>query len=384
MNRLPGRATRTETARFHARAGAAPGSARVAEALFSLTVSSVGLGSYLGHDDDEADALYRAATSRALALGINVLDTASNYRSQRSERALGAALREAVASGAVAREAVVVASKVGYLPFDGQRPRHLGPWVEERFLKPGIFRREELAGGMHCMAPRYIDHVLEQSRANLGLETIDLYYLHNPESGLDGVARPEWSRRVRAAFEALERAVSDGRIGCYGTATWGGYREPPDREGHLGLEALLALAAEVGGADHHFRAVQLPVNLAMIEALASPTQPSARAGGALRPLLEVAADHGLCVMASASILQGQLTRGLGAELSAAIDAASANHPAGWSDAQRAIQFTRSLPGLHVALVGMKQEAHVEAAAAFGAVAPMPAPSVAELLSRFGD
>src|SRR5262249_25541314 len=151
------------------------------------------------------------------------------------------------------------------------------PWVEERFLRPGIIRREELVGGVHCMAPRYIDHVLEGSRDNLGLETIDIYYLHNPESGLDGVERVEWMRRIGSAFETLERAACDGRIGCYGTATWSGYRKGPEAPEHLGLEAFLGLAREVGGDAHHLRVLQLPLNLAMIEALASPTQPSARA-----------------------------------------------------------------------------------------------------------
>ena len=393
MSSAPGLATAQGTTAYHARHPATGPHAVGAHALGDLSLSPVGLGTYLGHDDDQTDALYHSATLSALAGGINVLDTASNYRSQRSERTLGAAIREAIGAGLIAREELLVTSKVGYIPFDGSRPRHLGPYIEERYLKTGIIRREELAGGMHCMAPRYIDHVLDASRANLGLATIDVYYLHNPESGLDGVERSLWTSRVRTAFETLERAARDGRIGCYGTATWAGYRKGPEAPEHLGLEALVALAREVGGDGHHLRVVQLPVSLAMIEAISTPTQPSAAASSdpahsTLRPLLEVARDHGLCVMSSASILQGQLTRGLGEELRAAIDAQRSTHvsplASPWNDAQRSIHFARSAPGIATALVGMKQEEHVAQATAVMREAPMSEAAVRSLLADFGD
>src|SRR5207302_902874 len=103
---------------------------------------------------------------------------------------------------------------------------HYPTWLEETYLKPGIIPRAELAGGVHCMAPGYLRDQIDRSRKNLGLETIDLYYLHNPESGMEGVEPEEFRRRVRAAFGALEEAVGRGEIGSYGTATWNGYRRP--------------------------------------------------------------------------------------------------------------------------------------------------------------
>src|SRR6476646_6569796 len=57
-----------------------------------LWLSSIGIGTYLGEADDETDARYAAAVSRAVELGANVIDTAANYRFQRSERAIGTAL----------------------------------------------------------------------------------------------------------------------------------------------------------------------------------------------------------------------------------------------------------------------------------------------------
>ena len=122
------------------------------------------------------------------------------------------------------------------------------------------------------MHPRYIRHELETSLRNLGLETIDVYYLHNPESQLQGVARGPFLERMRACFEELERAVGEGLVGAYGTATWDGFRTDPSSAAALSLDELLRAARASGGDGHHFRVIQLPFNLGMPEAFVKPTQ----------------------------------------------------------------------------------------------------------------
>jgi len=312
-----------------------------------LALSSVGIGTYLGRDDDVTDALYEAAIERALLSGINVIDSAVNYRRQRSERAVGRALAKAVGAGQVAREGVVVATKGGFLPFEGAPPL-------------GLLAAGDLVGGSHCITPRYLEDQIERSRTNLGLETIDIYYLHNPETQLGEVSRPVFMRRLRAAFEFLEGASRDGRIGVYGTSTWSGYRQPPSARDFLSLPDVVALAEEVGGPEHHFRVVQLPYNLAMTEAFTLPNQSGGREPV---PPLEAARKLGLYAMTSASIYQGQLVRNLPPVLSEVL-------PGLDTDAQRALQFVRSTPGVGTALVGMKSEAHVEEAARLARVAPV--------------
>lgn len=367
MTLLPGRATPEGTARYASRhAQAAPGHFRE---LDGLRLSSLGLGTYLGADDDATDRLYEAAVARALDLGLNVLDTAINYRSQRSERAVGRALRAAIEAGRVARDEVLVATKGGYLPFDGGRPRDVRRYVEETFVAPGTLRWEDLVAGCHAMTPRYLEDQLERSRRNLGLETIDVYYLHNLEQQLDEVPRAEFLRRVRAAFERLERAADEGAIGVYGTATWNGYRQPERAPGHLSLAELVAIAREVGGARHRFRVVQLPYNLGMTEARGERNQRAA--DGRAASLLEAAPTWGIYVMASASVLQGRLTQRLPDDVRGALG--------GDTDAQRAIQFVRSTPGLGTALVGMKRVEHVEENA--GVVGRAPAPDAVTRLFR---
>src|SRR5262249_58467106 len=59
-----------------------------------LLMSSIGLGTYLGQWDEHTDRSYQEAIKRAIELGCNVIDSAINYRFQRSERAIGAALKQ--------------------------------------------------------------------------------------------------------------------------------------------------------------------------------------------------------------------------------------------------------------------------------------------------
>src|SRR5262249_8524098 len=152
-----------------------------------------------------------------------------------------------------ARDELVICTKGGYLPFDGAPPRDVRSYIEETFIKPGIVSFADIAGGMHCMVPRYLENQLDQSLRNLGISGVDVYYVHNPESQLGAVSAEEFARRIHAAFEALEQAVAAGKIMNYGVATWNGFRAEPDSGGYHSLEQMVKIASDVGGQDHHFR-----------------------------------------------------------------------------------------------------------------------------------
>lgn len=320
-------------------------------ALNGISVSSIGMGTYLGDCDDAEDSRYVDLLAAGIGEGLNVIDTAINYRCQRSERAVGRALAVSVGSGSVTREEVVVCTKAGYVPLDGSPPATRAQYAE--YLKSEYFDREimtpaDLVAGGHCIKPRFLADQIERSRANLGVDCIDLFYLHNPEQQLDILSRSLFLDSVREAFAELENQVASGRISAYGCATWSGFRVFAANRNYLSLAELYNAAIDVGGTGHHFRAVQVPVNLAMTEALRMPTQHD---GTNNVSLLENANELGLSVFASASLMQSQLTRDLPAEarsMFAGLD----------SDAQRAIAFVRSLP-IASALVGMKTVEHLE-------------------------
>lgn len=334
-------------------------------------MSSIGLGTYLGHWDEHTDRSYQEAIKRAIELGCNVIDSAINYRFQRSERSIGAALKQMFEDGRFSRDEIIVATKAGFFPFEDAPPRDARAWIMENVIGKRLARPEEIVGGSHCMTPAYLEDQLARSLENLGLETIDIYYLHNPESQLEAVSRDEFDLRLRAAFESLERAAADGLIGCYGTATWNGYRQPAASAGYLSLAEVVRIAREVGGESHHFSVIQLPHNLAMPEALTSANQ--FVEGEALSPLM-AAARLGITVMCSASMSQARLSQNLPPFVAEALKGLN-------TDAQRAIQFVRSTPGVTTALVGMGHRTHVDENMAVAAVPPA---SVEEFFSMFSS
>jgi aryl-alcohol dehydrogenase-like predicted oxidoreductase len=315
----------------------------------NLWLSSIGLGSYLGNADEATDNRYTEAALHAIELGANVIDTAANYRFQRSERSIGKALQTLTEGGGFAREGVVVCTKGGYLPFDGAPPRDVRRYVEETFVAPGIASFEDIVGGSHCMTPAYLQNQLDQSLRNLDLSCIDVYYIHNPESQLGAVSKAEFSARLRAAFERLEQNIAQGKIANYGVATWSGFRVGPKDRGYHSLEEMVALAREIAGESHGFRFVQIPFNLAMTEALSLQNQ---SVDGTWMSAIEAAAALEITVVASASILQGRVAQdGLPEPLREELGSLA-------TDAQTGIQFVRSTPGVATALVGMSHREHV--------------------------
>src|SRR6267142_380715 len=198
----------------------------------NLWVSSIGIGTYLGNADQATDNAYRDAVVRAVELGANVIDTAANYRFQRSERAIGTALQELTNNRGFARDEIVVCTKGGYLPFDATPPRDVRRYVEETFVKPGIASFADIVGGSHCMTPSYLQNQLEQSLRNMNLDCVDVYYIHNPESQLGSVAEEEFYARLRGAFESLEQNRAQGKLKSYGVATWNGFRVTPETTGY--------------------------------------------------------------------------------------------------------------------------------------------------------
>lgn len=316
-----------------------------------MTVSSMALGTYLGESDDATDTLYADSLSAALRGGVNMIDTAINYRCQRSERIIGRALQELIGEGAVRRDEVVLCTKAGYVPLDAAPPasrEEYEQYVRREYLDSGVLAASDLVGGGHSLAPDFLTDQLHRSMRNLGVQSIDYFYLHNPEQQLSAISAQDLSARLRAAFERLESFVSRGMIGAYGVATWQGLRLPAGSQGHLSLYELAAIARQVAGNAHHFRIVQLPINLTMSEAVRVSTQRDTK--GRLVHVIDAATDLGIDLVASAPLLQGQLTSGLPDQVRELFN--------GETDAQRALAFVRSLPAVVSAAVGMKNTNHL--------------------------
>jgi aryl-alcohol dehydrogenase-like predicted oxidoreductase len=303
--------------------------------LQGLTCSSLGLGTYLGTPDETSSENYVQAVCDAVRGGINLFDTSINYRHQRSERDIGAALKLLLDEEGFSRDNLVVCTKAGFLT-PGAIPS-------------GVIQPSDVVGGVHCMKPEFLEDQLDRSCVNLGVDTVDVFYIHNPEAQLRHIPEAEFYDRLRMAFTKLEELVEAGKIRYYGTATWGGYRSLSGTSERLSLSRISEMAQNIAGDGHHFRFVQLPYNMAMTEAFTQRHE--AIGDGDPRSLLHVAHVLGISVVASASLHQGQLLGRISQQIVTKL-------PGATSDAQRSIQFTRSTPGVGVALVGMGNPEHV--------------------------
>ncbi|WP_410765419.1 aldo/keto reductase [Haloferax sp. DFSO60] len=324
--------------------------------------SSIALGTYLGDPTDEVDADYREAITLGLESGINFVDTASNYRMSRSERVVGDALRDAETD----RDAVFVASKAGFVPFDRERPENPGQYVRETVIDPGLASTDELAYGSHTIAPAFIDEMVGRSLDLMDLDHIDCYYLHNPETQLEIADRETVYDRIEAAFEVLEARVATGDIGRYGVATWDAFRVPTDHDSYLSLPEIVRRAERaaetVGNDDHGLEAVQLPFNVLMADAFT--VEAHVGDDGEMTSALWYAHEHDLHVFTSASIAQGDLAREIPEQVDAQLS--------GDTPAQRALNFARSAPGVTSALVGTSSVEHVAEDIAAGTFDPLGA------------
>ncbi len=379
-------ATRAGTERYASRMRhLAPGHFRQ---RYGLQFSSIGMGTYLGEIDHDANVEYVESVKTALRNGCNVIDTAINYRMMMSERNVGKALRELMAAGELRRDEVIVCTKGGYIPYDANIPLSLQHNLEARFIAPGFAAADEIVGDAHCIAPDYLSHQIDISLRHLELDVIDVYYIHNPEVQLDHVDFNEFMRRLERAFVRMEEEVAAGRIRAYGVATWTGLRVDETASNYIPLFKLVGLARKVSGEGHHFRFLQFPYNMGMMEAMVKQNQPAVRGGDhetgsdadqarrTKMQLLAAAVQYGLISMTSSTLMQGGMVGRVPPVLKAGLGEF-------FSDAQYAIQFNRSTPGVTTTLVGMSQPAHVLEDLAVAQQPPLTAEAFFNLFHRKG-
>jgi aryl-alcohol dehydrogenase-like predicted oxidoreductase len=345
---IPGFATPQGTARHADQADVAPGHYR--PDYQSLSLSSLGMGSYLGLPDSETSKRVTEAAINSVQSGaINVLDTAINYRYQLAERSIGEALSHLIGDGQIQRDGLFVASKVGYLSPDADDPRPAPVYFRQELINTGILPPDQVSQGCHSIHPAYLAHQVNKSLANLGLETLDLLYLHNvAESQLPDIKPTQLLTRLEAAFDQLEQLRQQGKLRFYGLATWDCFRVPPGDDHYLSLLDVFRLAESIGGSQHGLRYIQLPFNLAMGEAATEAFQQDSLKSQRRYPILRVAEALNVGVFTSVPLYQGNLLQTDGLP----------QFPDLSTPAQQCLQAVRCTPGILAPLVGHKQPQHV--------------------------
>ncbi len=232
-----------------------------------LTTSRLGFGTYRA---DTTEPAHRDALVRAFREGVNLIDTSTNYMDGDSERLVGAVLRDLIKSNDLTRDAVIVVSKIGYV--QGQNLKQAQARERAGRLYPDMVKYGE--GIWHCLHPDFLADQLTASLDRLGLSTLDVCLLHNPEYFLSEAAhrgekdvatlRKGFYQRLEMAFAYFESQVATGRIRFYGVSSNTVTADPDDPEATSlsdMLKAATAAAASHGKSRHQFAVLQCPMNL---------------------------------------------------------------------------------------------------------------------------
>ena len=238
-----------------------------------LTCSAAGFGSYRV---DFRVASHRAALAAALRMGVNIIDTSTNYAGGNSERLIGEVMLGLVKQDKVKREEIIIVSKAGYIQgelFNEMERRANAPHADYTAGSELTELVRHSQGLWHSIHPDFLRSQLTDSLERLQLETLDVFLLHNPEYYIQWAiaegqteqdVRDEYERRIKQAFTYLESEVAAGRIQYYGISS----NTFPKSEGTIDRTSIERcwqhaeeVATELGLATHHFGVVQFPLNV---------------------------------------------------------------------------------------------------------------------------
>jgi aryl-alcohol dehydrogenase-like predicted oxidoreductase len=310
-----------------------------------LFLSNVGVGTYLGDPDDKTDDLVTNAVKQSILSGINIIDTAINYRSQKSERSVGKSILELIQDKKISRDQIFLSTKNGYVTNDADIQLGFWEYVKEEYTQKGIVKEGDITSGYHCMTPTYLSDQLDRSLRNLGIDCVDLMYIHNAIEGqINDTSKEQFLENLKSVFELYEQKRDEGKIKFYGMATWECFRVSLDNPQYLSLDEIVNMAKKIGGDNHGFRFIQLPFNMHYDQALLAKTQ---LIDNQNISILESAVKLGIGVFTSVPLMQGKL-------LSPGVMPDFGN----LKPSLRALQFIRSSPGVLAPLVGHKSPKHV--------------------------
>jgi aryl-alcohol dehydrogenase-like predicted oxidoreductase len=326
----------------------------------NLNLSSLGMGTYLGQitpeeDRDLENAIYESVKSGAM----NVIDTAINYRSMKSEKNIGRAMKRLIEDGIISRDQVFISTKNGYITNDGDFPTvDVLEYMQNMFISQGIIAPNDISSGYNVLNPNYIRKCIDKSLTNMQLDTIDLVYVHNAyESWVEDIDRKQFDEMILKVFQVYEEYRSKNKIKYYGMATWTCFRLPQNEREYLSLEEMVKIAQEVGGKNHGFRFIQLPYNLAYREAYMLKNQSVGNDSDLT--ILQACNKLDIGVFTSVPLLQTKL-----------FDAKIPDYLGYDDQLLKIVQITRSTPNVLAPLIGQKKPNHVKENIQLAKVAPL--------------
>jgi len=310
----------------------------------NLNYSKIGIGTYLGEPNQSVDDKIYNVITKAINHGINLIDTAPNYRCERSEKVIGKILEK------YNREKIIISTKVGFLPFDNNLSRNYDEYFQSKFIDSGIIPKDGVYGDWQSFHPDYIDWQLNQSLKRLNTDYIDIYYLHNPDELLEFMEEDRFYSIIYDAFKFLDKMITLGKIKYIGISTWTGFLMG---DNYLDLNKIIEISREALSSDN-FKFIQVPYNLAMTDYLTKKTQLDIGSNDFFS-LMYLAESNSIDVITSAPLYHGKLIEiKFPKTLKNILNDTTTN-------AELSLRFSMSNPGSNSILLGVTDLSHLDEA-----------------------
>jgi aryl-alcohol dehydrogenase-like predicted oxidoreductase len=303
-------------------------------------LSKVGVGLYQGEETDESDRKLLEVLEFALLSGVLVFDCAPSYRNRRSEKILGELIR------LYPNQDYFISTKGGFVPFDfsqgeQKEKEYINELVAKGWIRPQFFDYNFF----QCFDPLYLDHSLNTTLTTLSRDSVELYYLHNPEYFLEKVGRDRFLAVMRDVFLWIREKIEAGQMKAFGISSWFGFFNL-DPKKRLQVLDFFKLAEEVG-IQSYFNCIQVPYNFSQTKGLFFKGQ---QVGESQKSLFSLAEELKISILASAPLGQGKLPKYTYPEKVKTIFS-------GMTSAQVSLSFVLSTPGISVALIGTTSLVH---------------------------
>ncbi len=321
----------------------------------NLVFSKLGIGTFNKEPYKEENYLfhYIEGIKQAVRSGINLIDTASNYRYGESEKEIGIALQELFASDEITRENIIVCSKGGFIQLSYPFPKNPYEWINENIINANLALAEDIELDQHCMTPDFLEYSCKKSLENLQLSCLDIYFLHNPEMQLTRLGKEAFYKEIEKIFIRFEKLADEGLFKYYGVAVWNAFILDVSEAEYISLEKLVRIAQKVGGENHRFRYIQTPFNIAKTQAYSVNTQ---RVKDESCTLIQAARRLGVDIISSSSLLQMNLfKKSFNREVGFILDESMTLK----NDIQLALQFVRSTSGIISSLFASKVPVNIK-------------------------
>jgi aryl-alcohol dehydrogenase-like predicted oxidoreductase len=305
-----------------------------------LQYSNFGIGTFLGESNKNVDEKLYKILIRSIENGINLIDTAPNYRCERSENIVGKVVKD------LGRKGLIICTKVGFLPYSDHIPQNETIFFTDKFIKSKIINKKDIYGDWQSYHPKYIEWQINESLKRLNTDYIDIYYLHNPEEMLDFIDTDIFNIILDKALQFLNKMIECGKIRYIGISSWNGFLN----DKRLDLNRILSKSKSLLKADK-LKFLQVPYNMAMLDHLTKKTQIDLDKNIKCS-LMYLAAKNNIDVITNAPLYHGKLGNiDYPKELKKMV-------PKSKTIADLALRFSISNPGSNASLVGVTNQSHL--------------------------